>query len=288
MGYGRFLLGLSARYSVTMLDLSRDDKAGEDIFRPFDLVNPGGDPSVLLICDHASNALPPAYGALGLPHTEFHRHIAYDIGAGEVTRALAAHLGCPAVLAGFSRLLIDPNRGEDDPTLVVKLSDGAVVPANRDVDGFRDRAELDRRLAHYYRPYHDAIAGMIARAGDEGVVPSILSIHSFTPVWRGQPRRWHMGVLWDRDDRIAAPLISRLRAQDGLMVGDNEPYSGVLPGDTLYRHGTMNGLPHGLLEIRQDLIDGHEGQAEWARLVADSAADILRDPDIRTARYYGP
>lgn len=275
-------------YNAEMLDVSREeeDKAGPTLVRPFELVNPAGDPSVLLICDHASNALPPRYGTLGLPHTEFHRHIAYDIGAAEVTRALAAHMGCPAVLAGFSRLLIDPNRGEDDPTLVMKLSDGAVVPANRDVDGFRDRAELERRLAQCYRPYHDAIAGMVRRAGAEGVVPSILSIHSFTPVWRGQKRRWHMGVLWDQDDRIAAPLIARLRAQDGLVVGDNEPYSGVLQGDTLYRHGTMNGLPHGLLEIRQDLIDGHEGQMTWARLIADCAADILRDPDVRTVRSY--
>jgi predicted N-formylglutamate amidohydrolase len=254
---------------------------------PFEHVNPGGDPDWLVICDHASNALPPGYGSLGLAAGEFARHIAYDIGAGAVARLLAGKLGCPAVLARYSRLLIDLNRGADDPTLVMKLSDGAIIPANRDVDAFQDVAEFERRLARFYEPYHAAVAGAIARAQAEGAVPVILSIHSFTPVWRGVPRPWHVGILWDRDDRLPGPLLEGLRAETGLVVGDNEPYSGELKGDCLYRHGTQNGLPHALVEIRQDLIADIRGQEEWATRLARLVRAASRLPGLREVRRHG-
>ena len=254
----------------------------------FELVNPDGDPGFLVICDHASNALPPGYGSLGLDAAEFSRHIAHDIGAGAVSRGLAARLGCPAVLARFSRLLIDLNRGADDPTLVMKLSDGAIIPANRDVDAFQDKAEFARRLTQFHEPYHAAVAGAISRARAGGAAPAILSIHSFTPVWRGAPRPWHVGILWDRDDRLPAPLLEGLRREPGLVVGDNEPYSGELKGDCLYRHGTRNGLPHALVEIRQDLVADARGQEEWAERLARLARRIASErPDMRDVRHYG-
>ncbi|HEY4343839.1 MAG TPA: N-formylglutamate amidohydrolase [Parvibaculum sp.] len=254
---------------------------------PFELINPEGDPRFLVICDHASNALPPGYGSLGLDAGEFARHIAYDIGAGDVSRRLAAKLDCPAVLARFSRLLIDLNRGADDPTLVMKLSDGAIIPANRDVDPFQDAAEFERRLCEFYEPYHAAVAAALARAQADGTAPAIFSIHSFTPVWRGVPRPWHTGILWDRDDRLPAPLIDGLRAEAGLVVGDNEPYSGELKGDCLYRHGTQNGLPHALVEIRQDLVADARGQEEWAERLARLAKRIGLNEDLRGVRHYG-
>jgi predicted N-formylglutamate amidohydrolase len=147
----------------------------------------------LLVCDHASNALPEAYGTLGLPASEFERHIAWDPGAALLVEALAGRLNAPAVLSCFSRLLIDPNRGTDDPTLVMRLSDGTVIPGNRDVTD----VEIAARIAAFHDPYHRAIDDAIERALASGIAPALLSIHTFTPVWRGEPRPWHAGILWD-------------------------------------------------------------------------------------------
>lgn len=226
-----------------------------------------GRTDILLVCDHASNFVPPDYGRLGLDPAEFERHIAYDIGAEGLTRALAARLGAAAVLSRFSRLVIDPNRGLDDPTLVMRLSDGAVVPGNAGVDA----AERERRIARFYAPYDAALSQAIEDATASGAAPAIFSLHSFTPLWKGAVRPWHAGILWDRDARLARPLIDALRADPALVVGDNEPYSGALPGDTMWRHAAARGLPHALIEIRQDLICEERGIEDWA----DRLAPIL-------------
>lgn len=236
-----------------------------------------GDPAcgLLLICEHASNHVPDDLGQLGVPEGEFSRHIAYDIGAAAVTRHLAAHLGAPAVLTRFSRLVIDPNRGRADPTLVMRLSDGAVVPGNARID----EAGKEERIRRFYAPFDAAVDAAVDRATDAGVPPSIVTIHSFTACWRGYMRPWHVGILWDRDDRMSVPLIAGLRADPaGLTVGDNEPYGGGLPGDTIDRHAIARGLPNALVEIRQDLIALEPGQIEWAARFAR----LLRPPD-RTA-----
>jgi predicted N-formylglutamate amidohydrolase len=244
-----------------------------------------GDPAsgLLLVCDHAENRLPPEYGDLGLPPGEFRRHIAYDPGAAALTRALAAALNAPAVLSTFSRLLIDPNRGDDDPTLIMRLSDGAVVPGNARVD----EAERERRVARFHRPYHAAIEGAIDRAMASGVVPALFSVHSFTPVWRGVPRPWHAGILWDTDPRLAQPLIEALRADASLVVGDNEPYAGALRGDTMYSHATQRGLAHALIEVRQDLIADDAGVADWTARMAAILALLNRDPSIHKVQHFG-
>lgn len=226
---------------------------------------------LVIVCDHARNALPPGYGTLGLPAPEFTRHIAYDIGVEPVVRGLCARLGVPAVLAGFSRLLIDPNRGLDDPTLVMQVSDGAIVPANRGLD----ENERARRIARFYQPYHAAIAALLDEAVASGRPPAILSIHSFTPAWRGIARPWHAGILWNRDPRFACPLIERLRRGNDLLIGDNEPYSGGLAGDTLDTHATARGLADALVEIRQDLIDRPAGVDEWADRLAGMLPPLL-------------
>jgi len=176
---------------------------------PFELVNAQGNPDILILCDHASAALPSKYDTLGLPATEFHRHIAYDIGCAEVVRALASHLNCPAILGRYSRLLVDLNRGPDDPTIVMKLSDGSVIPRNADVDSFRNVEEFQSRIAHYHEPYHSAVDAQIKSALSQDHVPVIVSIHSFTPSWRDKPRQWHAGVLWGPDPRLAMPPLRR-------------------------------------------------------------------------------
>jgi predicted N-formylglutamate amidohydrolase len=229
---------------------------------------------LVILCDHARNALPQGYGTLGLEPSDLERHIAYDIGVEQLLRSLCARLGAPGVLAGFSRLLIDPNRGLDDPTLIMRISDGTIVPGNRDLDD----AERQRRIDLYYRPYHTAIARLLDEAVASGRPPAILSIHSFTAVWRGVERPWHGGVLWNRDGRFALPLIERLRQERGLVIGDNEPYSGGLAGDTLDRHATGRGLADALIEIRQDLIGGPAGVAEWTDRLAPLLEDIIDGP----------
>ncbi|MEM8754175.1 MAG: N-formylglutamate amidohydrolase [Pseudomonadota bacterium] len=234
---------------------------------PFEIIGADRDPRWLILCDHASNRVPPevAGGDLGLPEEEMRRHIAWDVGARGVAVALAEALDAPMVAATFSRLVIDPNRGEDDPTIMMRLYDGTIVPGNRHADA----EEKARRIELFHRPYHDAVDAQLDRAFAAGATPRILSVHSYTPQLRGRPKRpWHVGLLWDRDDRIFRPLFARLQREEGLVVGDNEPYSGQLRGDCLYRHATQRGLPHVLIELRHDLIETPEDQARWGRDLA--------------------
>lgn len=241
------------------------------MFEPYEIVAGQGHVRLILLCDHASNRIPVEYGDLGLDASQFERHIAYDIGAASLTRGLAGRLGATAVLSCFSRLLIDPNRGMDDPTLIMRLSDGAVVPGNRDVDAH----ERALRIARFHQPYHHAIAAAVAETKAQGHVPFLVSIHSFTPVWRGWQRPWHVGILWDRDEQVARAMIRSFLAQGDLVVGDNEPYHGALEGDTLNTHGTMAGLPHALIEVRQDLIAAKTGVDEWVERVAKVIEPIM-------------
>ena len=237
---------------------------------PFETVRPEAEAPVLLLCDHASNNVPPAVGSLGLAEAEMARHIAYDIGARGVTLVLSERLGATAILTRFSRLVIDPNRGEDDPTLVMRLYDGTIVPGNRHIDG----AEIERRLTMFHRPYHAAVKAEVDRRVEAGRPPALVAIHSFAPRLKSRaPRPWHVGVLWHRDGRIAERLLARLRAEPGLCVGDNQPYSGQLEGDSMSRHGTRRGLPHVLIELRHDLIDSEAGQAAWAERLAPMLAE---------------
>jgi predicted N-formylglutamate amidohydrolase len=269
-------------YHSRMADSERT-LTGETDFAAVETIPGDAARGLVILCDHASNALPPEYGDLGLSAGEFQRHIAYDIGAAALTRQLAATLNAPAVLSRFSRLLIDPNRGADDPTLIMRLSDGAVVPGNARVDA----AERQRRLVRYYFPYHAEVTRALDAALATGRAPSILSVHSFTPAWKGRRRPWHAGILWDLDPRFAVPLINALRADGSLVVGDNEPYVGALKGDTLYQHGSQRGLAHALIEVRQDLIGDDAGVAEWAARLTPMLARLKDDPDLRTPRHFG-
>ncbi|GLS46285.1 N-formylglutamate amidohydrolase [Methylobacterium brachythecii] len=227
---------------------------------------------LLILCDHASNAVPDDLDRLGVAEHEFGRHIAYDIGAAAVTRRLAGLLGVPAVLTMFSRLVIDPNRGRADPTLVMRLSDGAIVPGNAriDADGVAER------IRRFYAPYDRAIDSAVGQAQAAGKPPMILTMHSFTRYWRGIERPWQVGILYDRDERLSRPLIEALQADPaGLTVGDNAPYGGGLPGDTVDRHATARKLPNALVEIRQDLLLDEPGIEEWAQRFAGLMRPML-------------
>lgn len=234
---------------------------------PYELVGEDRDPAWIVLCDHASNRVPPevADGDLGLPPEDMARHIAWDVGARGVAVALAERLNCPMIATRFSRLVIDPNRAEDDPTLLMKLYDGSIIPGNRDAGP----AEKERRLTLFHRPYHDAVTRLIDQAVKAGRHPRLLSIHSFTPQLKGRPKRpWEVGLLWDRDERLFRPLYDRMLKERGLTVGDNEPYSGELKGDCMWRHGTARGLEHVLIEVRNDLIETEDGQRRWGEDLA--------------------
>jgi predicted N-formylglutamate amidohydrolase len=238
-----------------------------------------GDPArgLVLLADHATNRLPAEYGSLGLPPEAFERHIAYDIGVEALTRSLSARLGAPAVMSCFSRLLIDPNRGEDDPTLIMRISDGAIIPANHPLSEDEQRQRIER----FHRPYHHAVSEVIAETERAtGRAALVLSLHSYTPHWKGVARPWHAAVLWDSDPRAAMRLISALRDIDGVIVGDNEPYDGALRGDTMHRHCTMKGRPHALLEVRQDEIGAADGVALWADRLAPVFAALNNEPEL--------
>ncbi|MEL6799646.1 MAG: N-formylglutamate amidohydrolase [Pseudomonadota bacterium] len=217
----------------------------------------------LIACDHASNRVPLEIdgGSLGLPPEQMARHIAYDVGAAGVTRHLGAALQARTILGTFSRLVIDPNRGEDDPTLIMKVYDQTIVPGNRHLTP----EERERRLKRYYRPYHAAYADLAGKIPDTIIV----AVHSFTPRLNGRhPRPWHIGILHAEDQRLSRPLIDLLRAEPDLCVGENEPYAGHLPGDAVDRHALIPGRPNTLIEIRHDLIETEDQQRAWAQRLA--------------------
>jgi predicted N-formylglutamate amidohydrolase len=241
-----------------------------------ELHNPAGGAPLVIVCDHASNRIPHALGTLGLPPAALGEHIAWDIGAAAVARRLALALDAPAVLTGYSRLLVDANRPLDNPTLIPAVSGGIAIPANHGLDA----AGRARRLAALYDPYHREVAARVAacraRPGCPAAGPALLSVHSFTPVMDGYRRPWQCGVLWNRDGRLAQPLLAALRADPAMTVGDNEPYSARTgPNQTLNAHAEDLGLPSVAIEIRQDLIAAEADAEAWAGRLAAVLRPIL-------------
>ena len=234
----------------------------------FEIVGQTRPSRMVCLCDHATNTVPVGLPErLGLPHADMARHIAYDVGAEGVTRALAEAFDGPALMSRFSRLEIDPNRGEDDPTIMMRLYDGTIIPANRNADD----AEIEERLRRLYRPYHAAYADLANKIE----APIICAIHSFTPRLRSRaPRPWEVGVLYADDTRLALPFVAACRAQ-GWCTGENEPYAGHLPGDAIDRHALQTGRPNVLIELRQDLIADEVGQTLWANRLAPILANAL-------------
>lgn len=248
---------------------------------PFEVVNREGGFGMLVVCDHASRAVPQSLGRLGLSEEAFEHHIAWDIGAAGVADSLAAALDAQLVKAGLSRLVIDANRPVGHPASIVEQVDGWEVPGNQ---GLTHEARR-RRVREVFEPYHDAVNRAIGRLWDRGRPPALISIHSFSPRFGTEPRPWDVGILWKHDPRIAVPMMERLEAL-GFKVGDNQPYSGHDLAYTCDMHGTAAGLANCAVEINQDLVSDAEGEARWADMLADILRTIADIPGLHRVERF--
>jgi predicted N-formylglutamate amidohydrolase len=236
------------------------DEAG-----PVTFTNETGRSAFFLTCDHGGRAFPRRLGRLGLAECDTFRHIAWDIGIAEVGRRLSAALDAALIVQTYSRLVIDCNRDPAVPSSIPEVSEDTEIPGNRNL------GEADRRTRYdaIFRPYHDRIAAVLDRRSAEGRPTALIALHSFTPVFRSVSRPWHVGVLFNRDARLARALLDLLRAEGDLVVGENEPYRVTdLTDYTVPVHAERRGLPYVEIEIRQDLILEPEGQTSWAERLA--------------------
>lgn len=244
------------------------------------ITNPQGASRFVIVCEHASNFIPARFGTLGLNDAERQMHIAWDPGALPVARQLAAMLDAPLIESRVSRLVIDCNRPLDAPDLIPEVSETTAIPGNRGLT----QAQRQERIAASWTPFHDALSGLTADRQAKGSRPALVTIHSYTPVWKGVARPWHTGIIHDDDDRLARPLIAALQDISGLSVGINEPYA---PKDRVYytleRHARSQGLECVMVEIRNDQIATPLEQALWADRLAvsmggDKAAQAAPQP----------
>jgi len=242
---------------------------------PYETFNPEGPAPILLICDHASRRVPRRLRDLGLDARELSRHIGWDIGAADVARHMALRLNAPALLAGYSRLVVDCNRHLHDPTAIRPDSDGTPIPGNAALSP----ADRQARTDALYRPYHDAIAQRLDGFAGRGITPALLSIHSCTPEMAGQFRPWHVGICWDSDRRLAGPVLEALGRVPDVVVGDNQPYNLDLREDySVPVHAMRRGLPHLQVEFRQDLVATAAGAARWADVLLAALPLPLAQP----------
>ena len=248
---------------------------------PVMLLNELSTRPLLLIVDHAGNAVPRSMNGLGLGEEELTRHIAWDPGAAVIAKGLAEKLRCTCVLAQYSRLIVDPNRPLGDPAAIPIISDGTKIPANRSLSG----EEYLRRARLFFFPYHQAIDEEIARLRRIGPGPLILAVHSFTPNYRGEDRPWQIGVMSASDRRLAERLLYGLRTDDSLVVGDNEPYSGVELGYTLRHHGGAQGLANAQIEIRQDLLTQRKDTIGWVEKLDSIISPLVDDPSLQAIEF---
>jgi predicted N-formylglutamate amidohydrolase len=241
---------------------------GKDDGQPVVEENATGRSPFLLTCDHFGRAIPRLLGDLGLPEAELERHIAWDIGIAGVASALSKQLDAHLIAQRYSRLVIDCNRPPHSPSSIPRISETTVITGNEGLT--REAAEARRRQV--FDPYHRRVSEAIDQRLREGVATVLVSLHSFTPVYAGIARPWHVGTLYQRDTRLPPLLLAALRAQADLVVGDNEPYAVSEETDyTIPVHGEARGLINTGIEIRQDLITDHAGQRQWA----DRLAKIL-------------
>ena len=250
------------------------------------VLNPSSSTPLLLICDHASNHIPPQLHGLGLSAALLEDHIAWDRGSADVVQLMSDRLGCRAVLASYSRLLIDVNRDPalNEASLIPETSDGYAIPGNQGLSAQQKR----ERVLRLSDPYHQEIERQLDALTAYTPAPLLFSVHTFTPAMQAcdKPRPWHAGMLWNRDPRIAKPLMAFLRRHEHLLIGDNEPYSGRDFAYTINRHGHERGFPNCAIEIRQDLLHNHEACLWWAEALADGLAEILDQPSLHRIQHF--
>ena len=236
----------------------------------------------MLIVDHAGRAIPQSMNGLGLNTEDLNRHIAWDPGAAAVAAGLSERWQAPAVLAQYSHLIVDPNRPLGDPAAIPQVSDGTAIPANQSLSS----EERSRRAELFYFPYHMANDREIARLRLAGPGPIVLSFHSFTPVYGAENRPWHVGIMSAADRRLAERLIKTFEAEDGLVVGDNKPYSGVDLGYSLRLHGGSQGLAHAQIEIRQDLLTTNKDVDNWVGMIDRATTPLMDDPALLAVEFF--
>jgi predicted N-formylglutamate amidohydrolase len=233
-----------------------------------------GDGLFVVACEHASNRIPRSLGRLGLTPAELGRHIAWDPGAIEVADGLAARLEATLIVQRYSRLVVDCNRDLELPDAITTLSEDTTIPGNVGLG----EAERARRVAEIWMPFHDAVGRAVSARIVAGLPTALVTIHSFTPVYRGVSRPWHVGVISTDERSLAESVLADLRRDPALIVGDNEPYSAKDNVDyTIRRHGRDRGLPHAMIEIRNDLLRDSAAQNAWS----ERLAGILNTLDVR-------
>ncbi len=240
---------------------------------PVAITNPSGGSRLVLIGDHAGNRVPASLDALGLPPAELSRHIALDIGVSGLGAMLSKALDAPFIEQVYSRLVIDCNRDPGRADAMPQVSDGTIIPGNAALSPEHRQA----RVAEVHAPYQDAIARILAERDAGGRQAVLVALHSFTPVMAGVARQWHCGVLYDGGDtRLALAVLGRLRGEEALVVGDNEPYAMQGTDHTVPRHAYAARRPYVEFEVRQDLIADADGQARWCAIIAGVLTDALR------------
>lgn len=238
---------------------------------PVEVINAQSDHPLLLVCEHAGQAIPTALDSLGISRADLNDHIGWDIGVEAVTRSMAHALGAPAIIQRYSRLVIDCNRPPDAPDEIPEISDGVGIPGNQGLDQMARKA----RRKEIFEPFHNAVAASFEQYPRR----LVLSIHSFTPVMDGVSRPWDMGFLFRNDTETSGHLHRFLcEAHPNLTIGINEPYQIDDASDWFVpHHGEARGLPHSLIEIRNDLIRTHRGQQEWATILSAAATHYLEE-----------
>ena len=261
-----------------------DGLLAADEATPVTVHNENGRSPFLIVADHAGNSMPRALRRLGLSETERGRHIAWDIGIAAVCRLVADTLDGTLVQQNYSRLVIDCNRTPGSETSIPKISELTPIPGNVALS----EDQKATRVREIFRPYHERIEIELDRRRQAGRPAALIAMHSFTPVFKGVARPWHAGVLYNRDPRFAHLFMPLLKREEGLVIGDNEPYSVTDASDyTIPVHGERRGLHHVAIEVRQDLIADDKGQRGWglllARLLAQAYLDLVAAEALRPA-----
>jgi predicted N-formylglutamate amidohydrolase len=233
-----------------------------------------GDGPFLVVCEHAANRIPRSLGSLGLQPTDRNRHIAWDLGAIDVAEGIACRLNGTLVVQRYSRLVVDCNRDPMLPDAITTFSEDTAIPGNIGLDE-RDRG---RRLAEVWTPFHDAVDRLVSDRIVERRPTALVTVHSFTPVYRGVSRPWHVGIISTDERELAEGALDALRRDPALIVGDNEPYSAKDNVDyTIRRHGRDRGLPHVMIEIRNDIVGDKGGRRHWAEKLASILGGVEID-----------